>query len=111
MPFVYIVIENSNQEPDGGGLFPKAYNTFNEAKGAAAKKYRDEIRRQILEIGDASPLKDVDVPESETGFTSLYIEKGIHIYIHKLPVNLSGGNRSVFVKSKTRGSTMKQYKD
>jgi hypothetical protein len=28
----------------------------------------------------------VDVPESATGLSRLYIEKGIHIEIHKLPV-------------------------
>jgi len=79
MSFVYIVIENSDDAPPGGGVFPTTYRTFEEAKASAIRKYQDEIDRQ-------SARKDVDVPESKTGFTSLYIEKGIHIYIHKLPV-------------------------
>lgn len=108
MSFVYIVIENSDQEPPGGGLFLKTYTTFNQAKSAAVAKYKDELTRQILELGDNTPLRDVDVPESETGFTSLYIEKGINIYIHKLPVNISGGKRSAFLQSKTRKRKMKQ---
>ena len=85
--FVYIVIENSDDEPPGGGVFPTTYRTFEEAKAAAIGKYQDEIDRQTEELGDNSARKEVDVPESKTGFTSLYIEKGIHIYIHKLPVS------------------------
>lgn len=101
MPFVYIVVERSDDEPPGGGVFPTTYATFEEAKAAAIGKYQDEIYRQTEEQGDDSAIKDVDVPESKIGFTSLYIEKGIHIYIHKLPVKISGGNR-FFVKSNTR---------
>jgi len=80
---VYIVIENSYKEPPGGDIFPTTYMIFEEAKTAAIGKYQDEIDRQ-------------------TEFTSLYIEKGINIYIHKLPVMMSGDNRSFFIKSKTR---------
>jgi hypothetical protein len=79
MSFVYIVIENSDNAPPGGGVFPTTYMTFEKAKAAAIEKYQDEIDRQ-------SAREDVDVSESETGCTTLYIEKGIHIYIHKLPV-------------------------
>jgi hypothetical protein len=83
MSFIYIVIENSYDEPPGGGLFPTAYKTFNQAKSAVIEKYQEELTRQTKELGDDSPIKNVDVPESESGFTSLYIEKGINIYIHK----------------------------
>ena len=86
MPFVYIVIENSYNEPPGGGVFPTTYTTFEEAKTAVIKKYEDEIQRQIEEGGGNLVMKDIDVPESKTGFTYLYIEKEIHIYIHKLSV-------------------------
>ena len=88
MSFVYIVIENSSEQLPGGGIFPTAYKTFDEAKAAAIVKYQDEINRQIEETGDNSPLKHVDVPESKIGFTYLYIEKEIHIYIHKLFVKI-----------------------
>jgi len=84
MSFVYIVIENSDVELPGGGVFPTTYKTFEEAKAAAIGKYQEEINRQVKEIGDNSPIQEVDVPESKTGFTTLYIEKGIYLYIHKL---------------------------
>ena len=87
MPFVYIVIENRDNEPQGGGVFPTTYTTFEDAKAAVIAKYQDEIQYQTEEIGDNSAMKDVDVPESRTGFTILYIEKGISIYIHRLPVS------------------------
>ena len=86
MSFVYIVIENSDEELPGGGVFPTTYKTFEEAKSAAIGKYQKEINRQVEEIGNNSPIKDVNVPESKTGFTTLYIEKGIYLYIHKLHV-------------------------
>jgi len=94
MFFLYIVIENSDYAPLGGGIFPTTYMTFEEAKMAVIEKYQDEINRQTEEQGDNSARNDVDVSESKTGCTSLYIEKGIHIYIHKLPVKISVGNRS-----------------
>ena len=110
MRYVYIVIENSYDEPPGGGVFPTTYSTFEEAKAAAIGKYQDEIDRQIEDLGSNSLVTDVDVPESKTGFTYLYIEKDINIYIHKLPVMFSGGNSSFFVKSKTRKRKIKDKK-
>ena len=86
--YLYIVIENSDQAPIGGGVFPTTYKTFEEAKAAAIGKYQDEINRQTQESGDDSAIKDVDVSESKTGLTTLYIEKGIHLYIHRLFVKM-----------------------
>ena len=104
MSFVYIVIENSDEELPGGGVFPTTYKTFLEAKAAAIGQYQEELKRQVEEIGDNSPIEGVDVPESKTGFTTLYIEKGIYLYIHKLHVKSSEGKRSSSVKAKTRRS-------
>ena len=84
MPFIYIVIENSDDEPSGGGLIPRTFHTFEEARTHAIAKYTEELNRQREECGDYEIASEVDVPESETGLTTLYIEKGIHIYIHKL---------------------------
>ncbi len=116
MSFVYIVIENSDDEPEGGGLFPTSYNTFEEAKAAVIEKYKEELKRQITETKDNSPLEGVDVPEVtklEEGkkriVTELYIEKGILFYIHKLPVNVLGLKRSPSVKSNTRKRKMKRH--
>jgi hypothetical protein len=106
---VYIIIENSDDEPKGGGVFPTTYNTFDEAKAAVINKYKKELNRQIKEIGDKSPLDGLNVPESDTGFTELYIEKGILFYIHKLPVNVLGLKRSPSVKSNTRKRKMKRH--
>ena len=93
MSFVYIVIENSDEEPEGGGLFPTTYTSYEEARAAVIAKYKDELNRQI-EDAEGYPLaSEIDVPESKTGFTALYIEKGYNFYIHKLPVNVSGGKR------------------
>jgi hypothetical protein len=99
MSFVYVVIENSDDMPEGGGIFPTTYATFEAAKGAAIAKYQDELDRQREEIGPNYPLaSEVDVPESKTGFTTLYVEKGINLYIHKLPVKKSGGRRKTYRK-------------
>jgi hypothetical protein len=107
MPFVYIVVENSDMEPEGGGVYPTTYKTFEDAKAAVIEKYKDELNRQIEEVGNNSEImKYVDVPESTTGFTTLYIEKEINFYIHKLHVSMSGGKRSL--KSNTRKRNMKK---
>ena len=104
MSFVYIVIENSDEELPGGGVFPTSYKTFEEAKAAAIGTYQDELKRQVEEIGDNSPIEGVNVPESKTGFTTLYIEKGIYLYIHKLRVKSSGDKRPSSAKANTRRS-------
>jgi len=100
MSFVYVVIENSDDMPEGGGIFPTTYATFEAAKAAAIAKYQDELDRQREEMGPNYPMpaSEVDVPESKTGFTTLYVEKGIFLYIHKLPVKKSGGRRKTYRK-------------
>lgn len=92
--FVYVVVERSDQASEGGGVFPSAYDTFEKAKAAAISKYQSTIDEQLEESGDESIMKDIDVSESKTGFTYIYIEKEINIFIHKLPVKTSGGKRS-----------------
>ena len=105
MSFVYIVIENSDEEPEGGGLFSETYTSFEEARGAVIAKYKDELNRQTEEA-DGYPLaSEVDVPESKTGLTTLYIEKGYIFYIHKIPVNVSGGKRN----NKSRKNKLSKY--
>jgi hypothetical protein len=39
---------------------------------------------KYAEYGES--IHEVDVPESKEGYSKLYIEKGIHIEIHKLPL-------------------------
>lgn len=105
MSYVYIVIENSDEEPAGGGLFPETYTSFMSARAAVIAKYKDELNRQTEEANGDSLASEVDVPESKTGFTQLYIEKGIHFYIHKLPINMSGGSR----KNKSRKNKLRNF--
>jgi hypothetical protein len=76
MSFVYVVVEN-------GIVYPSAYTTYSAARTAVIEKYKDAEANDINEL-----------PNTETGDqTELYIEKGIHIIISKLPVASSGGNR------------------
>ena len=78
MNVVYVVIE-----PE---VNPVAYATFAQAKASVLEKYREELEEQAA---DGSPMaSDVGAEESATGVTYLYIEKGINIYIHRLPVRV-----------------------
>ncbi len=80
MNFVYIVIEN-------GTAYPKAYRSFDSAVADVKEKHAETIAEQLLEADGDSICSDLDVPENTlTGTTYLYVEKGINIYIHKLPV-------------------------
>ena len=77
MNVVYVVIE-----PE---VNPVAYATFAQAKASVIEKYREELELQEDEQG--GPMaSDVHAEESATGVTYLYIEKGIHIYIYRLPI-------------------------
>ena len=80
MNFVYIVVENCIP-------YLHAHASFASAVAVAKEKHRTTIEEQILEA-DGNPIcSDLDVPENTlTGITYLYVEKGIHIYIYKLPL-------------------------
>jgi len=113
MSFVYVVVERSDDPAlVGGGVYSTAYKTFEEAKAAVIAKYKgvlDEQTKVAMEQDLSPPMENINVPESETGFTLLYVEKGINIYIHKLSIHMSGGKRSFSKKSKTRRSKMKTH--
>jgi hypothetical protein len=82
MDHVYIVVEN-------GDPYPVAYKTFFDATNAIREKYKEEIeleQRWCEENAGLHGCNDVDGPENLNGTTYYYIEKGIHIYICKLPV-------------------------
>ena len=77
---VYIVIEN-------GDPYPIAYTSFASAVAAAKEKYKEVIEEQQAEQGDGPISSDLDVPEDTvTNITYLYVEKGIHIHIYKMPI-------------------------
>ena len=80
MSSVYVVIEN-------GEPYEKVYTSFASAKAAVNAKYAEEIAEQIRESEGYPICSKIDEPENiSTGITYLYVEKGIQIYIYKLPI-------------------------
>ena len=80
MDFIYVVIEN-------GDPYPVAYKTYDQAVESVKIKHKetlDEDLKYSEEFGES--CHEVDVPEAKKGPSRLYIEKGIHIEIHKLPI-------------------------
>jgi len=73
MNFFYNIIEN-------GELYEYAYKTYEEAVQAVKEKYKELLNEEDI-------LCDIDVPESITNQTNLYIEKGINIIIQKTLIN------------------------
>jgi hypothetical protein len=84
MSFVYIIVEN-------GEAYPTAYSSYLSAIRAVKDKHKESLEMQINEVRNLydieSILSDINVPENiDTGFSQLYIEKGINILIHKLSI-------------------------
>jgi len=80
MEFVYVVVEN-------GDPYLCAYRTYDQAVAAVKTKHKETLDEDLLyfeEYGES--CHEVDVPESKSGESYLYIEKGISIYIYKLPI-------------------------
>ena len=77
---IYVVIEN-------GEPYTIAYTSFESAVAAAKEKHKHTMEEQLREADGGLVCSDLDTPENKlTGKTYLYVEKGIHIYIHKLPI-------------------------
>ena len=95
MEFVYVVVEN-------GDVYPTAYRTYAAAQKAVYEKQKDELDRQIEQAPEYKDeiLKEVTPPENPSGKTDLYVEKGINIEIHKLPIAASGGRRRKQTRSR-----------
>ena len=76
---VYVVLEN-------GELYPTLYSTYEKAHAAVTTKYEEELSYEREEAaswgGDMASQVDV-VENTDTGATTLYIEKGIHIIIQR----------------------------
>jgi hypothetical protein len=80
MNSVYVVVEN-------GKPYAIAYTAFDSAVASVKDKHKQTIEEQIREADGGLICSDLDVSENKiTGITYLYVEKGIHIYIHKLPI-------------------------
>lgn len=75
---VYVIIEN-------GDPYREVYETFESAVAVVKARHKETIEEQVRDLGD-DICSDLDAPEDTvTGKTYLYVEKGIHIYIYKLP--------------------------
>jgi len=75
---VYVIIEN-------GDPYSHVYQTFESAVAVVKARHKETIEEQVREAG-SDICSDLDAPEDTvTGKTYLYVEKGIHIYIYKLP--------------------------
>jgi hypothetical protein len=84
MEYIYVIVEN-------GEPYPIVFKSYKVAISAVKKKHKNYLEEQIKELYDLdmieTVLADINVPENtETGISKLYIEKGINIQIHKLPI-------------------------
>jgi len=87
MAFVYVVIEN-------GEPYAEAYASYALAQAAVKVKWDEEVQRQREEEGDVpNPVSDIDLPEDPSGETYLYVEKGNHIRVYRMPVKATGGGK------------------
>jgi hypothetical protein len=78
--YIYVVIEN-------GDPYPVAYMKYTAAVDAVKLKHKEAIEEELKDTEGFNGCNEVDVPEAAEGPSRLYIEKGIHIEIHKLPVD------------------------
>ncbi len=77
---VYVVVENGN-------AYPNAFTTYEKAVAAVLEKNKEiitEHKAEEQEPGDT--CDELDTKENVKGEMFLYIEKGIQIYIYRLPV-------------------------
>jgi len=85
MEYIYIVVEN-------GEPYSVSFKNYKSAVQAVKEKHKEYLEEQIKELHELdmieSVLADINVSENtEKNMTQLYIEKGINIEIHKLPIN------------------------
>jgi len=79
--FVYIVIEN-------GTPYPNAFTSYEKAAEAVRANYKAEIDEDTYYKENGMQIvNELFTEESPTGMSRMYVEKGIHIEIHRLPVS------------------------
>ena len=101
MQHYYVAVEYGDEFR---GPYPTLYTTYEQAAAAVKAKHKEELDRQTEEAQGHPTASEVDVPESPSGKTDLYVEKGIFIEIYKLPIKTAGGQRSTKRRRRTRGS-------
>jgi hypothetical protein len=76
----YIVVEN-------GDPYPNIFTTYEKAVAAVLEKNKEIIaENKAMEQEPGDTCDELDTKENVKGEMYLYIEKGIHIYIYRLPV-------------------------
>jgi hypothetical protein len=79
--FVYIVIENDTP-------YPNAFTSYEKAAEAVRANYKAEIDEDTYYKENGMQIvNELFTEESPTGVSRMYVEKGIHIEIHRLPVS------------------------
>ena len=78
---IYTVVEN-------GDAYPFAFTTYKQAVNEVKRKHKETLDEdeRSNEKERMQSCNEIDVPEAKERITRLYIEKGIHIEIHRLPV-------------------------
>ena len=82
MENVYVVVEN-------GDPYNAVYTRYALAVSAVKLQHKDEIDEELQWLEDNNVCcgcNVVDIPENKEGVMGLYIEKGIAIYIYRLPI-------------------------
>jgi hypothetical protein len=87
MEYIYIIVEN-------GEPYLTTFKNYKSAVISVKEKHKEYLEERIKELHDLdmieSVLAEINVKENtETNITLLYIEKGINIYIYRLPINNS----------------------
>ena len=84
MEYIYIIVEN-------GEPYPVSFKNYKSAVKAVKEKHKQYLEEQIKELSELDMIElifsDINLSENiEKNMTQLYIEKGINIQIHKLPI-------------------------
>jgi hypothetical protein len=79
---VYVVVEN-------GDPYPVVYKTYAAAVAAVREKHKEDLEAELKWLAEnwGHSVNVLDVAENEKGKMYLYVEKGIHIYVYRLPVS------------------------
>jgi hypothetical protein len=99
MQHYYVVVEYGDEFR---GPYPTLYTSYEQAAAAVKAKHKEELDRQTAEMDGEPIASEVDVPENPSGTTDLYVEKGISIEIHKLPVKASSGGSRRRIRRNSR---------
>jgi len=83
MDQLYVVVEN-------GDPYPVIYKTYAAAVAAVKEKHKEEVEADLkwLAEGWGHSVNVFDTAENDKGEMYLYVEKGINIYIYRLPVEV-----------------------